>query len=547
MDAIKQKLGPVFRHGFWITTGIVTLCALGIWFWTTMTLSQEHEDQAAKLDADVNKVSMLRSELGEHPNEKSHAEMNVLIDQREAEVLEAWGGVFDRQEKILVWPDTLRQSFLDKFAGRIPVENFIDYPPLPEQEVNTELLRRYAEYIKEVLPEIAELADAEWTAEFKAAPAGGGMGDMGMDYGDEYGGDEGMMMGPASDVDITGTSAGPLVAWSTSSQEKVLQDLFPWKGTRPTVLQVHYSQENTWILRQLMQIVANVNAGATQSFQAKIREIKQIQIGESVEFEQGAVAEPGADEVMMGYGGDMEEDDMGYGDEYMMDGLMGGGTAGSASFQAQTPDPAEGRYLDLNNEPLAATTLRAALKSLNPNDAGLAVAKRVPVMMKVKIDQRFVPRLLASCGSAPLMVEVKQVRVLDPNSSGSAAGMFGGDEEMTMGSMMGGGVGPKDDFPFDVEVEVYGVINIYNPPRKEALGLDEVTEETSITGEQPKADEPAEPAPAPDAATPETLPAPEGNPGDAPAGDTPAPADETAPAAPEAAATGPPTAIMTGN
>lgn len=536
MDAIKQKLGPIFKHGFWIMTGVVTLCSLGIWFWTTMTLTQEHADQETKLNADVNKVSTLRSELADHPNEKSHTEMNVLIDQREAEVLEAWSSVFERQQQYLVWPQTLRQDFLDRFTDQIPVEKYIEYPPLPEQEVNTELRKRYANYIKEVLPEIAEIAGTEWTAEFKATPAGGGMGDMGMDYGDDYGGDEGTMMGAgAVDVDITGTSGGPLVEWATSSQENVLEDLFPWKGTRPTTLQVHYSQENTWILRQLMSIVSKVNSGATQKFQTKIRAIQQIQIGESVEFEQGEVAEPGADEAGMAYG--MGMDDMeGMGDDYMMDSLMGGGTAGGA-FTAQTPDPAEGRYLDLNNEPLAAATLRNALKSMNPNDAGLAVAKRVPVMMKVKIDQRYVPRLLAACGSAALMVEVRQVRVLDPNASSSSASMFGGDEGGTMGGMMTSA--PKNDFPFDVEVEVYGVINIYNPPLKEALGLDEVTEETTIAGEQPVADAPEAVTPTPEVVAPETLPTPEsGLP--APAGDATAPADAAAPV-------GPPTAIMTGN
>ena len=42
-------------------------------------------------------------------------------------------------------------------------------------------------------------------------------------------------------------------------------------------------------------------------------------------------------------------------------------------------------------EPITGAELRAALTSNSPNDASLAVAKRVPVMMSLNMDQRPFP------------------------------------------------------------------------------------------------------------------------------------------------------------
>src|SRR5690606_28411967 len=165
--------------------------------------------------------------------------------------------------------------------------------------------------------------------------------------------------------------------------------------------------------------------------------------------------------------------------------------------------PGDNRYVDTQGVPLTASQLRTALSSNSPTDAFMAVAKRVPVMMSFKMDQRAVPELLAACGSAPLMVEVRQVRILPPGAA-TAAGMgsslmggssmpgydsYSSDSMMssglTSGYDSGGGMGSSgagsgtgEQFPFDLTVEVYGIIYIYNPPQADALGIEQVTEDT---------------------------------------------------------------------
>jgi len=85
------------------------------------------------------------------------------------------------------------------------------------------------------------------------------------------------------------------------------------------------------------------------------------------------------------------------------------------------------------------------------------------------------------------------------------------------GSMMPGSVANKaDQFPLDLDVEIYGIIYIYNPPIAEKLGVEKVNEDTVIDGtamkDGRKVEEPAAAVPAGAApetvSTPEALPAP---------------------------------------
>jgi hypothetical protein len=111
-------------------------------------------------------------------------------------------------------------------------------------------------------------------------------------------------------------------------------------------------------------------------------------------------------------------------------------------------DPAERRYVDDKYQPLPATRLRSALTSKTPEDILLAVAKRMPVRIGVRIDQRKLNVLLAACGNAKLPVEVRQVRINRPPApSGGMGGGYGGGYASTGeggyggGGMMPGGLG----------------------------------------------------------------------------------------------------------
>lgn len=561
MDQLKTQLAVVGKHGFWISSALVLLASLGIWYMSTSTLQNENASQTSKIEGKIKSVSTVQGELSSIPNDFSHAEMDKLIIKRQDEVLKSWGKLYDRQKDILVWPentfnDRFLNEFIDKESGtvKLPFEHFVKFPTEEKDELATTLRRQYANYISNTLPKLAAVAGTEWTADFEKK---GGLG-MGM----EMGGAEGPAgSGPnlGVDVDVTGATTEPLVKWSSTSQSAVLGDLFPWRGTLPETLEIYYSQENLWILRQLLEIVSDVNAGAEQPYQAKVHEIVQIAIGKSVSTTPGNISKPGesagADGGMgMGMEG-MPDMDMGMDMGGMED--MGGGMGGSTVAS----DPADNRYLNVSNEPIAGATLRSALESNSPNDASLAVAKRVPVMMKLNMNQTAVHELVALCGSADLMVEVKQVRVLPKGTGGGGmggmeGGMDGGeggmdmDMGMGMGGDMGGGPGgmggmgsgggagfpgggaDDSEFPLDMSVEIFGIIYIYNPPDPGKLGVEQVTEDTVIDvvdgtmGNQPN--ENAAPAATPTASGNTTPPAGGTTP---PAGGITPPADTTTPPA----------------
>jgi len=113
---------------------------------------------------------------------------------------------------------------------------------------------------------------------------------------------------------------------------------------------------------------------------------------------------------------------------------------GMPGMGAVSMDPAEGRYVDNQYQALKAETLRSALRSDTTADAFLVVAKRMPVRMRLVVDERKLPRLLAQFGNAMLPVEVRQVRINRGRDAGGGGGTY---DMMNMGGspygMMGGG------------------------------------------------------------------------------------------------------------
>ncbi len=505
MGQLKEQLAGVLRYGFWIGAGFVAIVSIAVWYMSTSSLQAEADSQQSKIKSAFTSVTSLQSELSTHPNEKSHEMMRALIETREEEVLEAWTEMYARQRSLLTWPLELQQDFVDEFKDLIPIERYVQYPPEEGQEKEAFLLNRYRYYIGLILPEIATIARAKWTAQFDPT------------FSPSLDDQSGIRNLMAPRINISGTKNEPLVVWSDGSQQQLLMDLFPWRGSRPSTLQVYYSQENVWILKQILQIIDTVNIDAKEAFEAKIREIKTIKIGRSVNVSPGILKQVSSQTAGMGMDG-MGMDDMGMGMDSM--GMDSMGMDSMGGDMGVMTDPGDNRYVGTDYVPITGSALRSALDSDSPSDVNLAVAKRVPVMMAVRMDQRSVPDLIAACGSAPLMIEVKQVRLLPAGASSAAAGGgdgmggmdsmdggggggggfgapsgggFGAGESAGMDSMdggmggMGGGAmmteqGPATENPYDIDVEVYGLIYIYNPPNKAKLGVDQVDQETVVEG-----------------------------------------------------------------
>jgi hypothetical protein len=539
MDQLKEYFAVAVKYGFWIGSGTVFLCSLLFWYLSTSTLATEAEKQTSSIKASISTVSQIQSELSVHPNAQSHAEMEKLIEDRQNQVLQSWETLFERQSEILVWPeDVLTKRFVDQYRNKIPIEYYVEYPTPEADSLTTSMRSTYAKHIKNELPDLAEIAGTEWTADFETSTSAGGMGSA---MGTMAGGGRRTIDAELREETILGIRQGPLVVWTQQSQANLLSDLFPWRQAGlPNTLEIYYSQENLWVLRQLLEIIGKVNGAAKQPYQAKIHEINGIKIGSSVVFGAGQISEPGSSRASTGMGMGMGMDDMGMDDLGLDDFGMGMGS------EAVSPDPAEFRYVSEGLEKIAATDLRSALKDIKPQNVALAIAKRLPVMMSLKMNQRAIPELLAACGSAKLMIKVRQTRIMPKGkvstaSSGGGMGMGGMDLDMAMddGMDMGMGMGgspsglgttgkdePIDEFPLDMQVEIYGLIYIYNPPDLDKLAIEQINEETveqavqDLSGESKEPVKPVAP-PAADDTGDAVLPTPE--PTTVPPASTPAP------------------------
>ena len=213
MDQLKTQLAVIGKHGFWISSTLVLLASLGIWFMSTSALQEENASQTSKIKGKIESVSRVQNEIDSIPNDLSHEEMEKLISKRQSEVLKSWGKLYDRQKDILVWPkntfnDRFLNEFIDKDTGtvKLPFEHYVKFPTEEKDELATTLRRQYANYISNTLPKLAAVAGTEWTADFEQK---GGLG-MGM----EMGGAEGPTgAGPnrGAEVDVTGATTEPLV------------------------------------------------------------------------------------------------------------------------------------------------------------------------------------------------------------------------------------------------------------------------------------------------------------------------------------------------
>ena len=121
--------------------------------------------------------------------------------------------------------------------------------------------------------------------------------------------------------------------------------------------------------------------------------------------------------------------------------------------------------------------------------------KRLPVRMALRMNQRWLPRLIAECASQPLQIEVQEVRVNPPEGIGSTMGGGPGGGYRPGEGGPGGGANvfpdepPVQPFPTQpemVNVIIQGTIYIFNKPNPAIL--------------QPQGDQPAEAPPAATAA-----------------------------------------------
>jgi len=342
------------------------------------------------------------------PPESLPTQVKESVRETKEGVVAEWEKQYARQRAVLRWPRELGEDFNAAVGGIHPIETKVDFPTSPRKQLEIDLRHRYAKYVEHLLPELAALIGSRWAPQFNATE----MKDI----------REGRSQGttdPKRKPDV--------VHWSPADQKRLLENHFNWSsqsGGVPSTLQVLYAQEDLWVLEAIMRIIRETNGKVQSKEEAVVKAIQHIRIG------RDTVAH------------DREIDQR---------------------------DPANDRYVDGRGTPLLGGQLRSAVRSPG-GDPSLAIAKRLPVSMKMTMDQQHINKLLVACGESHLPLEVRQIRLGHtplPDRLGDALNRKTVDEAPKDGNQ---GRQPQTSLPQfpDVTVELDGLIYIYNPVESES-------------------------------------------------------------------------------
>lgn len=601
MDAVKKFMKTLGNYKFWILSALIFIASLVVFIINKIGMDKVIAARTSAVEEAFTKINGINGEASTHPNSHSHQELDKIVNVLKQEVKEAWEIQYARQSKHLYWPEKAFPSnkiALEIFRNLRPIEQYVEFPIDPKAAPVNKITKVdrdvYKNYIGPEFANISKKIGTEWKAKTEsitgAAGGGGygmGLGGMGSSepgsdsggYGAGYGSEMGSGMPGGGGYGGTGPGmqdSKDLVRWSRESQQTLMNQVLPWYPRRepPSVLDIYYTQEDMWLLNGLMEIIAATNAGAVENFQTKIREIEWIRMGKHANRDAGTLAIGGSRNMGMGMGmgmGEGGESGMGGGIDYGAsmggsepesgEGGMGKGD-GFGGMSAPAVDPADNRYLSFAPEtefsPVTGQQLRDAIKNINAGNAVDAVARRVPIRMRLKVDPNHISTIIAECGNGNMMLEVYQVRLNTAPASASAiggggygGGMEGGGSKGAMGmggggasvggeeemGMPGGGYGSEGGFGMEpgsdaggyggggygggayggaaggatqlqamneVAIEIFGLIYLYNPVNMGPLAetAEAAAEQTLNESSDSKADAPAAGQPASQPATP---------------------------------------------
>lgn len=525
MDQLKEQLIKIKPFAFWIACAVILIGSLATWWMATGTLNAQTAEGLQKINGAFTGLQGVEPKLAKHPNLATEEQMGKLTQAYAEEIARGWELQYQKQEGVLVWPASFDQDFHDAVKDLRPIEK-VPVKADIKLTIPDSLRRRYRDFIEDELPKLAETIGGKWYANRDASLENQPTPQVGP------GGQ------PIVEVDRS------MVLWAPENQRDILMGHFGFTSREddPTTLDVLYAQEDLWVIQNIMGIIKRTNEGAEGRHDAAVKQIEYLRLGKTAIGTAGQVMVVGpatnlaGGSVPGGYG-------EGIGPQAVTpvpqtqptaEGALAGpaqpAVSPTTSGSFNVADPGNWRYVDKNNVPLAGYQLREAIAppapgamSMTPTNpaetALLTVAKRMPVRIRLEIDQRKLNKLLTEFGNAPLPVEVRQLRInREPAPLGAPESFFagiggatgGGGTMPGAGPSPGGGVreggyaqpgaspfpGPRygegmpgaqpgqpgqplsatRDATLDtnlIRLELYGIVYLYNPVNRSVLGLPE--------------------------------------------------------------------------
>jgi hypothetical protein len=504
-----DKLKPLIKYHFWILSGIVAAAAIGVGVWSWMEAGDRINRQKSDIlsaESKAKGVMNVKADVTDpaaasvHPNEDTIQGMTKEIDGGKDEVLAAWNKLYSEQKDLLSWPAGVLDEKISKHFDAFQPERLKFDPNSKEEAVSSNVLRQIKPILPRFMPVLVNAVRAKWSEE-------------------DVTGESGKIPVVASADANAGTEPSmfnePILEWSLGDQLKWFNLLTNFKGRNgnqsvegtPTTVQVLYLKEDLVLLNGVLEIIKEANKDAAVPSQAAIREINNIMIGKEAHEAKPIDVDTA---VGGGAGGAMDEaagrmDMM----KQYMENMLGGGDKADNTVSAsdvEKLDPAHLRYVDKAFKPITASQYRQSVTSQQLGaDSWMTVVKRVPVRLRIRVDERRIAEILEKCANAKIPLEVRQITLiggeLPADQTAAASGKkggsrrgptgissgSGGDQSATVeddgpaqgnnNSQLAGGAGeektyksPEFNSHFLVPLEIYGVMKFYSAPSAEAIG-----------------------------------------------------------------------------
>ncbi len=390
MDQAKEYLAILQKYHFWVISVLLVIVGLVGWKMGVGVLEEKYTQNRGQIQVAFQQAGGVRG-VNPHPNRSFIEVIDTEHDQIKAEALQAWQLHYDRQQEVLIWPrEMLTNNLVDA------IERLQPKGDIPER------LRSDFEIKASGIP-------LSWTKKYNL------MREVPKDPIDDE----------EEDKEEETTYTG-VVIWEGLEG---LDQRYHW-GDTPRTDEILLAQEDFWMYEILLEIIVATNSGATEHYNAPIRQIVALEIA------QQALLAP---EITI-------ENALMESERRRKD---------SKPKDSEVSVPAKG---DDEKMQLAGRYVDEAKGTPLPNGPKAnAVYKLMPIRMLLLMDQKKVTQLCVACANSPVMVEPRQVVIID--------------EEDFQGGSGGGSAGgmPLQPGPNACYVDLRGVVYLFNPPDQKRL------------------------------------------------------------------------------
>lgn len=482
MDKLKVVWRYTRKYGFWVVSLICLLLVCFIWRQVAGSLLNDFSTRKSEIEGNFSSMQSLAS-AQDQPNMQVVELKQKSLQVQSENVLQSWEQLYNTQKSNNIWPisdQRYKRAFEEAAERKRASSNY---------ELSDSAKEYYWQYIRRYLRKIKETYDIKRPNKEYLESNATLAGNTGMRSGNT-----GTLEGGLRDDQMDG-----IVYWDDTNF-KLLENRLSWR-TRPSTQQILVGQEDLWVYEALLRIIKETNVGKS-AFNASVKEIYALEIAqdtiESFEKATGRILKVG----------EKKSED---GDMMSMESSMMEGGEEEVSEDPEFDELFADRYVNSFGKPLSATELKES--------PPFAEFKMMPVRMHLMINQRAISQLLVNCINSSMPVEVLQIsinpergQILDisdlANGSSSEGGMgaprsrresrrtgrnqemMGGYEESslygdemtrgrsgTRGGGMESGRNVSNRGPEDVDVEVLGMIYIFNPPAADMFPILQEQEE----------------------------------------------------------------------